>query len=1073
MSFASRVRAAAAVTFLFFSVRGAKAQNLLPNGGFDGGLSTWTIAPCAGSLVSYDPADRDLSPSSGALLLQDTSGCGALPTPYTIYYDVPVSVPAGTTAYAGGSAHGTVAATEPKVLVEFLDGSGGHVQNASLALDYDWGEHIYPIQIPAGAVTARVFPDNRSGGAVTFDDLYFSFAGGKPVNSPQPFTVHELGTAPTVSSVSPTGGTSFGGTFVTVTGANFAPGATVAFGDRLATDVVVVSSVKITLKTPYRHDSQGTYDVIVTNPDNQAGTLVNGFQFAAPASILSFAASPGGITAGQSTDLRWFTVNAVRVSIDHGLGVQADPGNGSVSIAPTVTTSYTLTATNSVGLDIVSAPATVVVYPPPAIDLFIAGPSIITAGEQTTLTWATTESFGGCAIDNGVADDLPSSGSVFVSPRQTTTYTLTARNGHGGTVTRAVTVTVNPAPPTVVAFHADPQPAVAGQTVRLIWVTANATSAVIDHGIGAVPLAGSMVVPVSETTLYTLTATGPGGMVTAQALVSTESITFTATPATVNEGESTTLAWKIDKEANASIDNGIGAVASTGSRSYTPLQTTTFTLTAAGFSTSATATVTVTPPPLPLQLSFRAVPDSRQAGVPVTLFWSTAGATKATLDGVAVELNGSRIVTPAQNIIYTLSAFNATETKTVSILVPVATVPPPQITAFAATPSSGANQPVTLSWSTSGATSVSIDRGIGAVGDSGNRIVTPGATTVYTLKAANVSGVTTRTAQVTIGGRLPKIVVTEGTPKTEGSSDGSPSSALFDQPAAVGVDGVGNIFVLDSGNHTIRRIDVTGATTTWAGQAAAKGFRDGSKQNARFDFTGFTGGMLVYPDGSIEVRDASNRRRHIDPTGNVTTCLGAPCARFGSAGMVVDAAHNLYEAESGSNRILRSAAGSDSAVPFAGSGAIGFADGAGSAATFNHPRGLAIDASGNLYVGDTGNNAIRKVTPSGEVTTLARGFAFGCCGGTLAIDREGNLYVADSGSNTIKRVTPSGDVQTLIGSGNAGSSDGEGAEASFRSPAGIAVDGNGGIVIADTDNDTIRSTTPLVSPPSRRRPGRN
>ena len=151
----------------------------------------------------------------------------------------------------------------------------------------------------------------------------------------------------------------------------------------------------------------------------------------------------------------------------------------------------------------------------------------------------------------------------------------------------------------------------------------------------------------------------------------------------------------------------------------------------------------------------------------------------------------------------------------------------------------------------------------------------------------------------------------------------------------------------------------------------------------------------------------------------------------------------------------------------------GSTDGTGSAARFNFPAGVAVDIAGNIYVADSGNYTIRKVTPGGVVTTLA-GLAgkFGSTDGTgnaarfdgpvgVAVDNAGNIYVADSGNYTIRKVTPAGVVTTLAGlAGKRGSTDGTGNSARFDHPWGVAVDNGGNIYVADTGNDTIRLVTP-------------
>ncbi len=153
-------------------------------------------------------------------------------------------------------------------------------------------------------------------------------------------------------------------------------------------------------------------------------------------------------------------------------------------------------------------------------------------------------------------------------------------------------------------------------------------------------------------------------------------------------------------------------------------------------------------------------------------------------------------------------------------------------------------------------------------------------------------------------------------------------------------------------------------------------------------------------------------------------------------------------------------------------GQPGSADGSSSLARFNGPDGLAVDSSGNIYVSDYNNHLIRKVTASGVVTTFAGTGSPGNTDGTgtaasfsfpaaLAIDGAGNLYVADSANHTIRAITPGGVVTTLAGSpGQSGSTDNTGSLARFNNPLGVALDGAGNILVADTSNQTIRSVTP-------------
>ncbi|WP_286159262.1 gluconolaconase [Janthinobacterium sp. HH01] len=183
-------------------------------------------------------------------------------------------------------------------------------------------------------------------------------------------------------------------------------------------------------------------------------------------------------------------------------------------------------------------------------------------------------------------------------------------------------------------------------------------------------------------------------------------------------------------------------------------------------------------------------------------------------------------------------------------------------------------------------------------------------------------------------------------------------------------------------------------------------------------------------------------------------------------GVVIDGAGNLYVADGGDNNSIRKIALDGATTTLAG-GVEGYAEGAGKAAAFNTPSGLAIDAAGNLYVADTGNNAIRKVTPEGVVSTLAgdglpgdkdgRGAAAQFNGPVgIAVDAAGVVYVADTYNDRIRRIAPNGDVTTIAGGSRAGKADGAAAQALFDTPTGLALSAAGDLYIADTGNHAIR-----------------
>jgi sugar lactone lactonase YvrE len=312
-----------------------------------------------------------------------------------------------------------------------------------------------------------------------------------------------------------------------------------------------------------------------------------------------------------------------------------------------------------------------------------------------------------------------------------------------------------------------------------------------------------------------------------------------------------------------------------------------------------------------------------------------------------------------------------------------------------------------------------------------------------------------------------------------GGANGTGSSAQFSGPAAVAVDSNGNVYVADSGNDTIRKISPGGIVTTLAGTAGSPGSTDGTGASARFnDPTG----VAVDSSGNIYVADSGNDTiREITPAGVVTTLAGTAgssgsadgtgaSARFDDPyGVAVDSSGEVYVSDSGNDTIRKIAPGGGVTTLAGAAGNFGSANGSGSSAQFFGPEGLAVDSSGNVYVADDLNEMVRKVAPTGVVTTLAGtagtpGTADGAESASLfdspsgvAVDALGNVYVADFENETIREISSVGAVTTLGGSpGYPGSANGAGGSAEFYDPAGIAVTTGGELYVADAGNNEIR-----------------
>ncbi len=255
-----------------------------------------------------------------------------------------------------------------------------------------------------------------------------------------------------------------------------------------------------------------------------------------------------------------------------------------------------------------------------------------------------------------------------------------------------------------------------------------------------------------------------------------------------------------------------------------------------------------------------------------------------------------------------------------------------------------------------------------------------------------------------------------------GTTNGALADARYNFPAAFALDGSGNVFLADTSNHVIRKITPAGVVSTFAGTAGSSGTSNGTGAAARFNRPF---GLAIDSSGNLYVADTSNHAiRKITPAGAVTTLAGT-------------------------------------------AGTSGSADGTGAAARFNLPSGVAVDATGNVFVTDYSNSLIRKITAAGVVTTFAG--ALNTSGNSpqyfsspwgIAVDAAGNVYVADPAN--IKKITPAGVSSLFAGdiSGFTGTADGVGAAAQFNNPGQIVVDASGNVFVADKGNQLIRKISP-------------
>ena len=329
------------------------------------------------------------------------------------------------------------------------------------------------------------------------------------------------------------------------------------------------------------------------------------------------------------------------------------------------------------------------------------------------------------------------------------------------------------------------------------------------------------------------------------------------------------------------------------------------------------------------------------------------------------------------------------------------------------------------------------------------------------------------TGDVTVESPTFNFVVTVNVTTLAGSSsgfaEGTGAAAQFAQPYTAAVDADGNVYIADTNNHRIRKITPAGVVTTLAG--STQGDADGTGVAAQFNYPY---GVAADAAGNVYVADTHNHKvKKITPAGVVTTVAGstggsadgtgAAAQFYYLTGVAVAGDGTIYVADKDNHKI-RKVTPNGVVTTFAGS-TSGYAEGTGTAAQFSQPYNVTVDANGNVYVADAGNHRIRKITSAGVVTTLAGG-SQGDANGTgeaaqfyypygVAVDAAGNIFVADTFNQKVRKITPAGAVTNFAGS-TGGSTDGAATAAQFNYLTGITVAADGTVFVADKDNHRIR-----------------
>jgi sugar lactone lactonase YvrE len=312
------------------------------------------------------------------------------------------------------------------------------------------------------------------------------------------------------------------------------------------------------------------------------------------------------------------------------------------------------------------------------------------------------------------------------------------------------------------------------------------------------------------------------------------------------------------------------------------------------------------------------------------------------------------------------------------------------------------------------------------------------------------------------------IVVSTFAGGSVGDVNGAGQSAKLKTPIFISASPEGDLYFTDLGNYKVKKVSPEGTVTTFVG--STRGFSDGSADVAKFVSVA---GIAVGKDGTIYVTD-STRVRKITSMGIVSTIAGRTEAGFSNGpaleatfnllqGIAVASDGTLYVADMDNNKIRKIS--TDGIVSTLAGSVSGYKDGQGGEAMFDHPSGLEIGTDGNIYVTDTWNHRIRKVTPEGVVTTIAGdGQVFEGSSEQsiliypmdIAIDSKNQFFVTDTRGKVVS-VTPTGSVATVAGSaGQSGYVDGLAADAKFGFNFGIEVMPDGSIYTCDSWNNAIR-----------------
>jgi hypothetical protein len=676
---------------------------------------------------------------------------------------------------------------------------------------------------------------------------------------------------------------------------------------------------------------------------------------------------------------------------------------GGVAVAPTFTTQPRNVTVTSGGPATFSVVVATTANPTPTLQWTKNGANISGATAATYAIAATVESDAGsyAAVATSTAGTATSTAAILtVNPAlaapSITTQPLSQTVTSGNSVTFSSAASGNPTP----TYQWQKGGVnISGATSATYTIATTAAGDAGNYAVVATSTSGSVT---SATATLTVSAALAAPAFTTQPSSATVIVGGAATFTAAASGNPTpTYQWQKGGVTIAGATSATYTIASTGTGdagSYTVVATNN-----SGAVTSSAATLTVNPAPPVLPTTQMVI-----TGKPVALGIVTS--TTGTIKWQVSTDSGSTYTDLADNATY-----RGTTTAVLEILL-----------ATNALNNNRYRYQVTLSGQTTASTATTLSvkpayllMPVGLKIDSANNLYVTDAAAQVVVKITSDF----------------KISSLAGTAIAVGSTDGTGTVARFNEPSDLVINDDGSFLLTDTSNASLRKVTTAGVVTTFAGTSGSKGSTDGTGAAARFSAPV---GITRDTAGNVYVADQTNHViRRVTPAGVVTTLAGTAgtvgstdgtgaAARFNlPTGVAMNSTDLIYVADFGSHT-LRKVTSAGVVTTFAGTaGTSGSADGTGTAARFNKPSGLALDTAGNLYVADTGNSTVRKVSPAGVVTTLAGLSAIaGLKDGTgvlawlnepegVTIDTAGNLYVADTGNAVIRKITSAGVVTTL------------------------------------------------------------